>query len=301
MIATLDGRSTAKHSRERLPLGTIRVTRKSRGAPPRRIIKVRDEGRGAQKWTTYARWWWEQHRGPVPKGRRVIHLDGDSLNDDPANLAIGTLGDVIYLAQQRDPELYERNRLAMIEGTRRSNIRRGRRRRARQWLPTRYYLVDLRRRLALNHPCRKAWQAWQLAGVDIGPHNWRMRKSIATGFPDVSPLAGCIMRVLLARAAAEAWIETPDLEQLVREYCRARAWRSAFTRSAFANAMVDLRCRGWMQSHRLDRQSCSRHRATAAGRAAACGDDAIVVLRGEALAWERFKDIRRVTAREYSK
>lgn len=301
MIATLDGRSTAKHSRERLPLGTIRVTRRGRGHPPRRIIKVRDEGRGSQKWVAFARWWWEQHRGPVPAGKRIIHLDGDSLNDDPANLAIGTLGDVIYLAQQRDTELYDRNRLAASEGTRRANVLRGRRRRARQWLPTRHYLVDLRRRLALNQPCRKAWQAWQLAGVDIGPHNWRMRKSIATGFPDVSPLAGCIMRVLLARAAAEAWIETPDLDQRVREYCRARAWRSAFTRTAITSAKVELRRRGWMQSNRPDQQSCSWHRVTEAGRAAARGDDALVVLRGEVLAWERFKDIRRVTAREYSK
>lgn len=93
-----DRRRDAKHSRARLPVGTIRIHARGRGGLRVRFIKYRtDGGYSAANWMPLARWWWLQNKGDVPAGYRVVHADGDTLNDDPtgANYELMTPGDVI--------------------------------------------------------------------------------------------------------------------------------------------------------------------------------------------------------------
>ena len=70
------------------PVGAITLRRDHRRGPARRYIKVRDDGPSQYRYTPYARWVWEQAHGPVPAGRLVIHIDGDTLNDDLSNLSL---------------------------------------------------------------------------------------------------------------------------------------------------------------------------------------------------------------------
>lgn len=71
--------------RRYIPIGTI-VVRKSSG---RKFIKTTDEGENSRKnFITYARYVWEQNFGPIPKGCKLIHKDGDCTNDDISNLVL---------------------------------------------------------------------------------------------------------------------------------------------------------------------------------------------------------------------
>jgi hypothetical protein len=66
------------------------IQRRTRGRASRghqrQWIKV-EAGDGRFVWVPYARFLWEQQNGPVPPGYVVIHLDGDTMNDDPSNIA----------------------------------------------------------------------------------------------------------------------------------------------------------------------------------------------------------------------
>lgn len=100
------------------PVGTIRVRRRS-GQAHARYIKIAMTGR--KRWVLFARWQWEKHHGPVPAGRQVLHLDGDSLNDDPTNLTLGGHADRAYLFQSRSERNYAKAMSACREGCRRHN------------------------------------------------------------------------------------------------------------------------------------------------------------------------------------
>lgn len=43
-----------------------------------------------RKTTTYAKWYIEVHRGPIPRGCRAVHLDGDQTNINPENIGLQT-------------------------------------------------------------------------------------------------------------------------------------------------------------------------------------------------------------------
>jgi hypothetical protein len=47
-----------------------------------------DPETGKQTTTTFARWYWETHRGDIPDGYRVSYRDNNSLNIDPDNLVL---------------------------------------------------------------------------------------------------------------------------------------------------------------------------------------------------------------------
>lgn len=91
-------------SKVAVPLGTIVLRISSNKKQLVRMVKVRMDGPPQKRWMEYARWWWEKNRGPVPPGKLVLHMDGDALNDEPANIAVGTAGDKIAMAHLRDPE-----------------------------------------------------------------------------------------------------------------------------------------------------------------------------------------------------
>jgi hypothetical protein len=138
-------------SREAAPLGTVRV----RGNPPVRYIKVATAGPAQRRWMRYARWLWEQEHGPVPAGMRIAHLDGDTLNDDPANLAPATPGDVVFLWHQRNPKGSEKNFAALSKATAETNRLRGEVNRRLNWLPTRWYAWFPAAGQVWNRPHRK--------------------------------------------------------------------------------------------------------------------------------------------------
>ena len=72
---------------------------------PRRWIKIKDEGRIQDMHIPLARHLWQKQYGPVPDGKFVIHLDGDTLNDDISNLCIVDHATSIKLTRHRDPEM----------------------------------------------------------------------------------------------------------------------------------------------------------------------------------------------------
>jgi hypothetical protein len=73
--------------RSRAPIGTVRVRTHQQTGHPYRWIKVRHDGPPQDRWALFGRWSWERANGPVPAGCRVVHADGDQMNDDLTNLA----------------------------------------------------------------------------------------------------------------------------------------------------------------------------------------------------------------------
>lgn len=90
------------------------------------MIKVRLDGPQGGRWVRLARFTWEQRHGPVPRGQRVAHLDGNPLNDDPANYGLMTPGQVIQMFHRLRPAMSESNRLAIRETTKDRNRLMGR-------------------------------------------------------------------------------------------------------------------------------------------------------------------------------
>lgn len=88
-----------------IPVGTVRVHQKKRGGGHRRMIKVRDDGPRAERWVPFGSWLWEQTHGPTPAGHRIMHLDGDTLNDDIGNLGPVSLADLPAFMERIHPDL----------------------------------------------------------------------------------------------------------------------------------------------------------------------------------------------------
>ncbi len=60
----------------------------ARPGPKRRYIKVKDDGKPQDLWIPLARYRWEKERGPIPRGMCVVHIDGNTLNDQLSNLSL---------------------------------------------------------------------------------------------------------------------------------------------------------------------------------------------------------------------
>lgn len=89
-------------TKARLPIGTVKVHRRSNYQPSLRI-KV-----GERKWKRYAQYIWEQANGPMPKGHRVMHLDNDQMNCDLSNLKLMTAKEgLAYAAKFRNYNSWE--------------------------------------------------------------------------------------------------------------------------------------------------------------------------------------------------
>src|SRR4051812_33034714 len=113
---------TRKRAVHCYPLGGTRWITK--GNARTLMIKVRMDGPVSGRWITWQRWWWETNRGPVPKGKRVVFLDGNPENRDPSNIDCVSGGDVFVIAGEKDPAMFERNRAAASAGTAQFNRRR---------------------------------------------------------------------------------------------------------------------------------------------------------------------------------
>jgi len=97
-------------ARQYRAIGTLSI-RTSHGTPCR-YIKVREGGRPQDRCVPYARWLWEQEHGPIARGWLVIHIDGDSLNDDLGNLRLVDRRTHLAVQKARDPEMEVRRRSA---------------------------------------------------------------------------------------------------------------------------------------------------------------------------------------------
>lgn len=93
-------------------VGTIRISTRERegGTNQFREIKVSGILQGRHKWISHARYLYEQKHGPIPKGRFVVHVDGNSMNDDPDNLRSVDRRGHLALQMQRDPNMLKKCR-----------------------------------------------------------------------------------------------------------------------------------------------------------------------------------------------
>lgn len=155
-----------KWCKEKLPIGAIRV--RTRRGTAFRYIKVSNRGQGDRKWRRLARWTWEQAHGPVPAGYVVAHLDGNSLNDDPANYGLMTPGQVAQLQHQLDPKMSTRNRQKVSQVTAERNRLAGQiRRRTFCFAAEYWYLVDDRTREILDRRFRSRRRAYAWLGIVV--------------------------------------------------------------------------------------------------------------------------------------
>lgn len=172
-IRTGQGKGILKRA---LPLGTI-VVREHNGKLTR-FVKIRMEGPPNRRWMHYARWWWEKNKGPVPPGKLVVHVDGDQLNDDPKNLAVGTAGMKLNLVHKRDPKWSREQHGRAAAGCAEFNRKNGRINRAKNFLKNYWYPVVDDMGVILNVPFRKRKRALASFGVDVSryPENGHGKK-----------------------------------------------------------------------------------------------------------------------------
>lgn len=72
------------------------------------VIKIQDN-KANRNFVFKARFVWEKANGPIPPGKKVIHLDGDRMNCDISNLELIDDGEIAvvncHLGLSSDPEL----------------------------------------------------------------------------------------------------------------------------------------------------------------------------------------------------
>ena len=81
-------------SRKRSPLGTVRTHKTGSAKTPQLFIKVPSNNCSGEKWIRFSRHWWLENRGEIPPGMGIYHRDGNLMNNDPENLAIGTASEI---------------------------------------------------------------------------------------------------------------------------------------------------------------------------------------------------------------
>lgn len=170
MRKPIDRRKRAKHSRDYLGVGTVRIrkSRRSNGSPYKvRFIKVAFKGPG--RWRRYATYLWEQAHGPLPPGKMIIHLDGDPLNDCLSNLAALSPGEVISRSHKLDPDMSAENRRGQrrLDAVRSFNRELAAVRRHLAWLPNAWYAVCHGRREIANVPFRSRRRLYHELGEDV--------------------------------------------------------------------------------------------------------------------------------------
>lgn len=138
------------------PVGTIVIRRRKTHRV--RMIKIRLDGPRQGRWERLAVYRWRFLHGPIPQGTRVVHLDGDPLNDDPSNYGLMTGGQYLLHLRRLRPTMAQKNARMRRKATAEHNRLRGHVRRQMGFLPTRWYAVDLERRCVINDPHRARWR-----------------------------------------------------------------------------------------------------------------------------------------------
>lgn len=198
-----DLRSTAKHSRQKLPLGTVRWRlRKGPGGVRRKVAMVKvSHVHGSGSWVTYSRYLYERHKGPIPPGMRVIHRNGDITDHDLDNLVLGTGGDVLWVHCHADPEVSAAQHARRAAAVARWNSRQAEVRRMTQILPTMWYPVDSVKRCVINTPTE---QLWRLVGCDRAKNGAGV-VGHRLGWPGLQSADACMLAVLVAAGDYLRW------------------------------------------------------------------------------------------------
>jgi hypothetical protein len=287
----LDRRKRAKHSREPAALGAIRL--RWHNGNRCRFIKVRMRGPKASRWMHYARWLWERNKGPVPSGMRVIHKDGDSLNDDPDNLEAATPGDVAFLWHERDPEGSVRNYEKCRAATAAFNRELSAIARATRYLDSRWYPVDHQERVIHNQPCRKRWQCFAAFGVEDATFEHRGIDAAALGWPGLP-----LMQVLILTALATAPdMSSGQLAHSVGDLRRLYGFGSDDPlRTTIFSAAGGLRRRDMILTLRIGGRKV--YRATQSALKARKKPCPIVPVRGRELAGQEYIGFRKVNVED---
>lgn len=251
-----------------------------------RMIKVRDDGPPQHRWIRLARKWWEENRGRVPPGKRVLHVDGDTLNDDPENYALGGPADALAIWHDAHPRASSRNYERCRQRTGIHNRLRGEINRSRTLLPWSWYAVDLDQCVIHQGPARKRWQIWTRFGMEADAAKCRYSEGASLGWPGVGRTAACILSVL----ADSEWLDGEQLVARVRHFAGQRCW-SCFEEAKSLHQFV------WQISDQLvirrrGPTSALYHIAPSAtkARAAVCP---VVPIRGRDLAASRFASFQR--------
>jgi hypothetical protein len=283
-------------SRENLPIGTVRLRKHSKRGKVR-MIKVRDDGPRGGRWIAFARYWWLTNKGPIPPGMRVVHWDGDLLNDDPSNYRLVTADDVLILSRVWDPTLDERNHERAAQGTSQCNRDRGRVNRARRLLIRHWYAVDPTGRVIINQPHRSRLaiaRRYIDAAAEL-PANGLGISAVWLGWPD---LTGCEAEVLAALADGGP-AQIAVIRERVGEVRRVHGWGAEPTTSTCHHAIWQLRRR---RSNYIESAPTLRRRslytiapAALAARREPCP---LVAVRGGEIA-TRFPDFRKVWPEEH--
>lgn len=244
------------------PLGAVRIAGRQRGQQVRQI-KVRMDGPPATRWVNYARIWWMRNRGPIPEGKRVIHLDGDSLNDDPSNLTLGDAGDAIFLWHDLHPERSRKAYAACRAGTIRMNVMRGAINRATSWLRNFWYPVDWGRKLVHDRPQRERWRVF----ADFGfADAWRINGTTPAallGWPGLTFIQARILAAL-ADGGPATLRELRTRIDAMRSHMGGG--RPCPLRCAILSSMTPLRMNGWIISARKPGRRWKHYELTDAGR-----------------------------------
>ena len=166
--AVRNGNNRLKRSQ---PIGTITIRKRKQGNKTRthwsRFIKVQLDGRPADRWVLFARWWWEKNRGRIPPKHVIYHKDGDEMNDLPNNLAVGTFGEKFVAAHARDPEMSRDNRQVISKKLAEYNRMQGRINRMQNFVKGYWYPVVDEMSVILNVPFRRRKRLLACFGVDV--------------------------------------------------------------------------------------------------------------------------------------
>jgi hypothetical protein len=84
------------------PKGTITI-RTEKNSNQVRLIKVSGKSEGGHKWVPYARYLWEQEKGPIPPGMIIAHENGNSLDDRIENFVMVDRKGNIDLMRKNNP------------------------------------------------------------------------------------------------------------------------------------------------------------------------------------------------------
>ncbi len=262
-------------SKTPLPIGSVQIRTHSHRVRTR-MIKIDER---PSRWMNYAKWWWERNRGTIPKGMRVVHRDGNVLNDDPENYVLCTAGDVAYLARIWDPTLNERNRLAVTAATAECNRLRGRINRARNFLHAYWYPVDLAGQTIHNRPYRSRAALYRAYGVpittDVNGH-----ASLAHSLGWQVNLASAVMLTVLADAGGT--LPMSETCSAAHEFRALRRWPpNQIHHLTWASIACALRRRGYLMT--AGRGRLARHSLTPLAIAARGPVCPVVAIVGSAL------------------
>jgi len=191
--------ATKRCRKDPMPLGTVVIRCEIANGRRRytRYIKVNLKGPEQNRWMQYSRWWWEKNRGPIPKGMLVLRKDGQTLNDSPDNLILGTPGMKLVLAHQRDKTWSKEQHARAAAGTAKDNRLRGYKNRFWNFLQGYWYPVVDSLSVILNVPFRRRKRLIASFGGEISgyPKNGHGKKpgtpvQKALGSVRVRPIKG---------------------------------------------------------------------------------------------------------------